>query len=380
MIKRLLEKSIDENLFKGKTLIVLGARQVGKTTLLKQIAGKHGKNKTVQWFNADEIEVQNLFAAPSLASFRAFLQKDALVIIDEAQNIKDIGIKLKLIHDNMPGIQLLVSGSSAFELANTLNEPLTGRKLEFILYPLSFEEMALHHSLFEEHKLLKTRLVFGYYPGIVVNIGNNIIQALKQLTNSYLYKDILIWSRIKKSDKLVKLLQALAFQVGNQVSYNELAQLVGLDNETVENYIQLLEQSFIIYRLPSFSRNLRNELKRSRKIYFYDNGIRNALINNFNPVELRNDTGALWENFIITERLKYISYHQIYALRYFWRTYSQQEIDYIEEYNGKLYAYEFKWNPRKKAKIPKTFMENYPEAEVKVITPENYFEFIYPQQ
>ena len=373
MIKRLLENTIKEKLFKNKILIIFGPRQVGKTTLLKEIVKDY---PNVQWFNADEIEVQSLFEKASLANFKTFLNKNALVVIDEAQNIKDIGIKLKIIYDNIKNVQLLVSGSSSFELASELNEPLTGRKFEYILYPLSFEEMVLHHGLFEEHKMLKTRMVFGYYPEVVTHSGNDLIEILRQLTGSYLYKDILIWNRIKKSDKLVKLLQALAYQIGNQVSYNELGQLVGLDNETVENYIQLLEQAFVIYRLPSFSRNLRNELKRSRKIYFYDNGVRNALIENYHPLELRNDTGALWENFIITERLKYTAYHNIYAHRYFWRTHSQQEIDYLEEYGGKLYAYEFKWNTRKKAKLPRAFLQSYPEAETQIITPDNYWEFI----
>ena len=373
MIKRLLENTIKEKIFKNKVLIIFGPRQVGKTTLLKEIVKDY---PNVQWFNADEIEVQTLFEKASLANFKTFLNKNALVVIDEAQNIKDIGIKLKIIYDNIKDVQLLVSGSSSFELANELNEPLTGRKFEYILYPLSFEEMVLHHGLFEEHKLLKSRMVFGYYPEVVTHSGNDIIEILRQLTGSYLYKDILIWNRIKKSDKLVKLLQTLAYQIGSQVSYNELGQLVGLDNETVEKYIQLLEQAFVIYRLPSFSRNLRNELKRSRKIYFYDNGVRNALIENYHPLELRNDTGALWENFIITERLKYTAYHNIYTHRYFWRTHSQQEIDYLEEYGGKLYAYEFKWNTRKKAKLPRAFLQSYPEAETQIITPDNYWEFI----
>ncbi len=373
MIKRLLEKQLKDNLFKNKVLLIFGPRQVGKTTLLKQITQNIDN---VQWYNADEIETQSVFESASLVNFKTFFKKDALVVIDEAQNIKDIGIKLKIIFDNMKDVQLLVSGSSAFELANALNEPLTGRKFEYLLFPLSFEEMTLHHGVFEEHKMLHNRMVFGYYPEVVTNNDKDIRQVLKQLTDSYLYKDILIWNKIKKSDKLIKLLQALAYQVGNQVSYNELAQLIGLDNETVENYIQLLEQSFVIYRLPSFSRNLRNELKRSRKIFFYDNGIRNALIGNYHPLEFRNDIGVLWENFIITERIKYVSYHNIYTNRYFWRTHTQQEIDYIEERDGKLFAYEFKWNKHKKAKIPKSFIEAYPDAETKIITPDNYIDFI----
>ncbi len=372
MIQRFLQKEIQDRLFKGKVILIFGSRQVGKTTLLKNISKTFDK---VQWFNADEVEVQSLFETASLSNFKTILKPNALIIIDEAQNIKDIGIKLKIIVDNIKSIQLLVSGSSAFELANYLNEPLTGRKFEYKLHPISFEEMTNYHGRFEEHIMLKQRLVYGYYPDVVANISS-AKDLLKQLTDSYLYKDILIWNRIKKSDKLVKLLQALAYQIGNQVSYNELGRMVGLDNETVENYIILLEQSFVIYRLPSFSRNLRNELKQSRKIYFYDNGIRNALIGNFNPIALRNDIGYLWENFIITERLKYIHYHNIYCNTFFWRTHAQQEIDYIEERDGNLFAYEFKWNTHKKVKIPKSFTTAYPNAITKIITPENYHEFI----
>jgi len=372
MIQRFLQKEIQDRLFKGKVILIFGSRQVGKTTLLKNISKTFDK---VQWFNADEVEVQSLFETASLSNFKTILKPNALIIIDEAQNIKDIGIKLKIIVDNIKSIQLLVSGSSAFELANYLNEPLTGRKFEYKLHPISFEEMTNYHGRFEEHIMLKQRLVYGYYPDVVANISS-AKDLLKQLTDSYLYKDILIWNRIKKSDKLVKLLQALAYQIGNQVSYNELGRMVGLDNETVENYIILLEQSLVIYRLPSFSRNLRNELKQSRKIYFYDNGIRNALIGNFNPIALRNDIGYLWENFIITERLKYIHYHNIYCNTFFWRTHAQQEIDYIEEREGNLFAYEFKWNTHKKVKIPKSFTTAYPNAITKIITPENYHEFI----
>ncbi|MEE9348876.1 MAG: ATP-binding protein [Flavobacteriaceae bacterium] len=372
MITRLLKNNIKNTLFKGKVILIFGPRQVGKTTLLKEISKNH---KNIQWFNADEVEVQSIFDKASLVNFKTFLKPNTLVVIDEAQNIKDIGIKLKIIVDNLPNIQLLVSGSSSFELANVLSEPLTGRKFEYQLHPISFEEMSEHHTFFEEHKLLKQRLIYGYYPDVIANM-TNAKQILKQLTDSYLYKDILIWNRIKKSDKLVKLLQALAYQIGNQVSYNELGRTVGLDNETVENYIILLEQSFVIYRLPSFSRNLRNELKQSRKIYFYDNGIRNSLIGNYNNIELRNDVGYLWENFIITERMKFIHYHKIYCNRYFWRTHAQQEIDYIEERDGNLFAYEFKWNTHKKVKIPNSFLKAYPNAITKIITPENYHEFI----
>jgi len=265
-----------------------------------------------------------------------------------------------------------------FDLSNELNEPLTGRKFEYQMYPISFEEMVGQHGLLEELNLLKHRMVYGYYPDVVVNQGEEK-DLLKLLADSYLFKDILIWNKIKKSDKIIKLLQALAFQIGNQVSYNELGRIVGLNSETVESYIQLLEKSFIIYRLGTFSRNLRSELKKKRKIYFVDNGIRNAVIGNYAPLELRNDKGALWENFIIGERKKYLAYHNIYVNSYFWRTTAQQEIDYIEERDGNIFAYEFKWSAHKTAKTPKTpktFVKSYPNAIVKIITPENFEEFI----
>jgi predicted AAA+ superfamily ATPase len=260
-----------------------------------------------------------------------------------------------------------------------VSEPLTGRKFEYILFPFSFEELANHYGLFEEHKNLASRLIYGTYPDVVVNDGDKR-EILENLVSGYLYKDILAWNKIKKADKIVKLLQALAFQIGNLVSYNELAETVGLNTATVEHYIDLLEKTFVIFKLNSFSRNLRNELKKSKKIYFYDNGIRNTLINNFTPDGMREDMGALWENYLISERIKFTHYHRVYSSKYFWRTKNKNEIDYIEERDGKLFAYEFRWNVKKKTKIPKAFTNAYPEAEVRVITPENYFDFIFPVQ
>jgi predicted AAA+ superfamily ATPase len=235
--------------------------------------------------------------------------------------------------------------------------------------------MANHQGAFEEHKQLHKRLVFGYYPEVVCN-ENKAIDILKQLTTSYLYKDVLQWEMLRKSDKILKLLQALAFQIGSQVSYSELGQICGLDNKTVEKYIMLLEQAYVIFRLPSFSRNQRKELKFSKKIYFYDNGIRNTLISNFNSIELRQDVGALWENFLVAERIKRNSYTKYYAQTYFWRTQDQKEIDLIEEYNGDLYAFEFKWDPKKTIKTPSLFSKTYPDAQFQCITHENYMDFV----
>jgi predicted AAA+ superfamily ATPase len=375
MIPRILNKNLKIKFFRGKIIVLLGPRQVGKTTLLKSIVAN--LNDTL-WLNADNFEVQTLFETPSSIRFKAIVKNHKVVVIDEAQSIKDIGLKLKIIADEFKEVQLIATGSSAFDLANELNEPLTGRKFEFQMYPISFEEMVKHHGLHQEINQLKHRMIFGYYPDVVVNQGEEK-EILKLLADSYLFKDILIWNKIKKSDKIVKLLQALSFQMGNQVSYNELGKIVGLNSETVESYIQLLEKSFIIYRLGTFSRNLRTELKKTRKIYFIDNGIRNAVIGNYNTIELRNDKGALWENFIIGERKKYLAYNNIYVNSYFWRTTAQQEIDYIEERDGKIYAYEFKWSAHKRAKISKTFTKAYPNAVVKIITPENFEEFILNQ-
>ena len=372
MINRYLEQKIRERLFKGKAVILLGARQTGKTTLLKKLSAEL---KGVKWIDGDDLLVQSLFEHGSIERFKAEFAKDQVLIIDEAQYIHNIGIRLKLITDHQKSIQVIATGSSAFELANEINEPLTGRKWEYRLFPFSFSEMKQHHGLQKEVSLLPYRLVFGYYPEVVTNTGYEK-EVLKSLTDSYLYKDILHWERIHKPDKLIKLLQALAFQIGNQVSYNEIGQLIDLDPKSVDKYIHLLEQTFIIFRLNSFSRNLRNELKSSKKIYFYDNGIRNALISNFLTINLRQDTGPLWENFLVSERKKWSQENNIWSNSYFWRNHEQQEIDYIEERDGKLYAFEFKWNTKAKVRFPKSFMNAYPEHQLELVTPANFEGFV----
>lgn len=372
MVIRELENIIKKRLNTGKAIVILGARQVGKTTLLKNI---FGNSNEVLWLNGDEMDVQSLFSAISATRLKAIFGNKKTVIIDEAQRIHDIGLRMKLITDQIPEVQLVATGSSAFELANQLNEPLTGRKWEYKLYPISFGEMVKHHGLLEEKRLLSHRMVYGYYPDVINNTGIEK-EILKQLSDSYLYKDLLLLEQIKKPEGLIKLLQGLAFQVGAQVSYNELSQLCGLDAKTVEKYIVLLEQAFIIFRLGSFSRNLRNELKKSRKIYFYDNGIRNALIANFNQIENRTDTGALWENFLVSERIKYLAYSQKWVNYWYWRTKEQQEIDFIEEADGQLLAYEFKWNPLAKVKKPASFTQAYPAAQFEVIHRDNFENFL----
>ncbi|MDL2227547.1 ATP-binding protein [Odoribacter sp. OttesenSCG-928-L07] len=372
MIHRKLENNIHERLFTGKAIIIMGARQVGKTTMIKEL---FNNSPEMIWLNGDDPDVQMLFENITSSRLISILGSKKYVVIDEAQRINDVGVKLKLITDQIPEIQLIATGSASFDLSNKINEPLTGRKWEYTMYPISFEEMVLHHGLLEEKRLIPHRLVFGYYPDVINNPGDER-EILRQLSDSYLYKDVLMWERIKKSEKLIKLLQAIAYQVGSQVSYNELGQICGLDTKTIEKYIVLLEQCFIIFRLYSFSRNMRDELKHSKKIYFYDNGIRNALISNFSILETRNDIGALWENFLISERQKKLEYDEMIRHSWFWRTTSQKEIDYIEEGDGKIQAYEFKWNPDAKYKEPKQFLENYPNSSFEIIHRNNFEDFL----
>lgn len=372
MIKRMLDEIVLSRLNSGKAIILMGPRQVGKTTFLKSLPYSE---EDVLWMNGDELDIQQLFSEISASRLSVILGKKRVLVIDEAQRIENIGIKLKLITDTLKDVQIFASGSSSFELANKINEPLTGRKWEFTMFPLSFEEMVNHHGLLTEKRLMPHRLIYGYYPEIVTNPGDEK-QRLRLLSESYLYKDILSWENIQKPDKLNKLLQALALQLGSQVSFNELGQICNIDTKTVEKYINLLEKAFIIFRLQSFSRNLRNELKNSRKIYFYDNGIRNSIIANFNPPEIRTDIGALWENFLVSERMKYNAYHQHWKNCYFWRTKEQKEIDYLEDYDGKLSLFEFKWNEKKKTKLPESFKNAYPDSELKIISKDNYDSFL----
>jgi len=368
MIKRSIENLIKGQLHGGRAIIVMGARQVGKTTLLKQVFSTDSND--VLWMSGDEPDVRGMFENMTSTRLRSIIGNHRVVIIDEAQRIEDIGIKLKLIIDQIPSVQLMATGSSSFELANKINEPLTGRKWEYKLFPLSFTELVNETNLLEEKRMVPHRMVYGSYPDVVTHPGKEVA-ILRELTESYLYKDILEFDRIHKPEKLTKLLQALAYQVGAEVSYNELSQLCGLDAKTVASYISILEQAYIIFRLGTFSRNLRNELKNSRKIYFYDNGIRNALIGNFSQVENRTDAGALFENYAIAERMKRKEYLMDYARSWFWRNTNKQEIDYIEEKDGRIHAYELKWNPKRKASAPLSFRNAYPDADFTVINRDN---------
>lgn len=373
MIARDLFETLKNQLFKEKAIILLGPRQAGKTTLINAI--KSSLNQDAILLNGDEANVREALSNTGLSQLRSIIGNNQVLIIDEAQRIENIGITLKLFVDNFPEIQVIATGSSSFELANRINEPLTGRKYEHLLLPFSQHELQNHFGYLDEKGMLHHRLIYGTYPEVVTHPGEET-QILKSLSDSYLFKDIFTWENIKKPDRLELLVKALAFQIGNQVSYHELGQLAGLDNETVEKYILLLERALVIFRLNSFSRNLRNELKRSRKIYFYDNGIRNALINNFNQVEFRSDIGQLWENYLISERMKRNNFRQHYCNTYFWRNHNQQEIDYLEEYGGKIYAYEFKWGKKRKVNIPASFAEAYQQNEWNIINPENYLDFL----
>ena len=373
MIYRKLLNIIREKLNHGKALIILGARQTGKTTILKELY-KDFADKALM-LNCDEPQVRSNLTNVSSSFLKQLTGNKKYILIDEAQRINNIGLTLKLITDELPDIQLIVTGSSSLDLANDINEPLTGRKFEYNLFPLSFGELIENNELIQTMGELERRLIFGSYPDVINNHGNER-EILNNLTSSYLYKDLLSFKGIRKPEMLEKLLIALAFQMGNEVSYTELSNTLQIDKETVSNYIYLLEQTFIIFRLSPFSRNLRNELTKKRKFYFIDNGIRNALIANYNPVDLRQDIGQLWENFLISERLKFNHYHFQYANSYFWRTHQQQEIDYLEEKSGKLYAWEFKWSKTKRYRFPKTFLNNYPENITAIITRDNYLDFI----
>ena len=372
MINRFLQPQLESLLGSHKAIILMGARQVGKSTLLQLLLGQ---KQDVLWLNGDNNDVQTLFTAISAERIHSLMGTKRILVIDEAQRIPNIGVQLKIIIDQLPEVQVIATGSSSFELASKVKEPLTGRKREFKLFPLTFNEMVEHSSLIEELRLIPHRLVYGYYPEVVANPGQEA-NILKELTDSYLYRDILTLDKVAKSDKLVLLLKALAMQIGSQVSYNELSGLVGIDAKTIERYITVLEQSYIIFRLGSFSRNLRNELKFSKKIYFWDMGIRNAVIGNFSLAETRSDIGAMWENFAIAERMKQINYRHPFTQSYFWRTKQQTEIDYIEELDGSLQAFEFKWNERKSPRCPLAFSNAYPDASFSAITPSNIDDFL----
>lgn len=373
-VERLLKAQLLERFHQGKAIVLIGPRQVGKSTLIKELLKQKGD---YLFLNGDDFSVQEQLERANTAFLKRLINDYKIVFIDEAQRIKNIGVTAKIIIDQFSSVQLILSGSSAFDLNNEINEPLTGRKWEFNLYPISMEELQQTVGMLETNQLLESRVIYGMYPD-VLNFPGREEEVLHNLVDSYLFKDILALGGLRKPDVLHKLVQALALQIGNEVSYNELAQLLGINKETVGNYIDLLEKAYVVFRVNPFARNIRNEIKTNRKIYFYDTGLRNALISNFNSLDKRVDKGALWENFLIAERIKYLKYHRIYASTYFWRTAQQQEIDWIEEHNGVITAYEFKWQAKKKTKVPKSFVETY-GADVQMVDKNNYFDFILPE-
>jgi len=372
MIPRIIKKPIEDRLFQDKVILLYGARQTGKTTLVKDLLATH---KGV-YFNADEPDVRTRFENRTSSELKSLVGNARLVVIDEAQRIDNVGLALKLMVDNFPEIQVIATGSSSFELADRLKEPLTGRKFEFHLSPFSLEEVEGFYGALETDRMLSKAVVYGLYPEPALLGVAAAGERLLELGGSYLYKDVLLLGVIRHPEALEKLLQALALQVGSEVAYTELAGLVGLDKNTVETYVRILEQAFIVFRLPPFSRNLRNELKKMRKIYFWDTGIRNAVINNFSPLEMRTDAGALWENFLIAERMKYLRNHRSSNASWFWRTHQQQEVDYVEEGCGGLMAAEIKLRSGR-GRIPRTFLGAYPDVAAYAVSPDNWRDLVY---
>ncbi len=370
MFVRTLSETVREKIGRGKAIMVIGPRQVGKTTLIKQEL----EGTDYQFFDGDDPTVRSLLKEPNTEQIRSLIGKKKVVFIDEAQRIEGIGITLKIITDQFKEVQLWISGSSSFTLSHALNEPLTGRKWKYELYPISWEEFENHVGFIKAEQQLESRLIYGFYPDVLNNPGDEQ-EILKNLVDSYLYRDILSYAEIRKPEVLDTLVQALAYQIGSEVNYNELSQLLGVDKNTVNRYIDILEKGYVIFKLGSFSRNLRNEIKINKKIYFYDNGIRNTIIGNFNPLALRQDIGGLWENFLISERIKQNQYKKRLARSYFWRTRQQQEVDYVEEVSGEIHGYEFKWSPKKNGKLPKSFVEKY-KASQQFIHRDNFRGFV----
>ncbi|MFA6183738.1 MAG: ATP-binding protein [Parcubacteria group bacterium] len=371
---RIIKESIEKSLFKGKVIIIYGARQVGKTTLSKEILKKYEGKST--FFNCELLSVKQSLEVQEAASLKDFLGDNRLIVLDEAQNVANVGRILKIMVDTYPEIQIIATGSSSFDLANKTSEPLTGRAIRFTLSPLSLEEIKNKTNAVELNAQLENIMRFGTYPEVFFSAEESAKDKLDEIVSNYLYKDVLMLDGIKKPAIIIKLLQLLALQLGNEVSYNELATSLGINRLTVEKYIDLLEKCFVIFTLRALSRNMRKEISKSVKIYFYDLGIRNSLIQNYNLLEMRNDIGALWENLMIVEKIKKNSYHKIYANLYFWRTYDQKEIDLIEERDGKFFAYEFKWK-KDKTKEPRDFLSNYANSEFEVVNRENYGKFLF---
>ena len=375
MIPRLLEPLITSYLFRGRTVVLYGARRVGKTTLVNKILATHTDKRT-RYLNCDLLSVQRALGVEEAVTLKTFLGDQDLVVFDEAQQVANIGRILKILVDEFPAMQVIATGSSSLSLVNQASEPLTGRMVRFELYPLALQELAGDQGYSAVDARLDFLLRFGAYPSIINLSEHEARVQLDELVSNYLYRDALTYAGMRNSTVLIKLLELLARQIGQEISYPELGQILGIDRRTVIGYIDLLEQCFVLFRLGAFSRNLRKEVAKSVKIYFYDLGVRNSLIQNFSPLSVRNDTGALWENFCIVERLKLLHYRQQFANRYFWRTYDQKEIDYLEDADGQLRGYEFKWNPAAKVKEPTDFLQAYPGSTVERIDRSNYWRFL----
>jgi uncharacterized protein len=371
---RTIKETIVASMFKGKVIILYGARRTGKTTLVKEIMKKFSENS--EYINCEAQQYNNTLSSTNRVLLKDFIGNHKLIVLDEAQYIENIGLVLKVMVDTFPDVQFIATGSSSFDLSAKTSEPLTGRLRQFTLLPLSIEEIRIQHSLIDIQAMLPNILRFGLYPQVFAATGKEKTEELTDISNNYLYKDVLRFENLKKPDLVHSLLKALALQLGSEVSYNELAQITGTNVHTVKRYLELLEKSFIIFRLGSFSRNLRKELVKSQKIYFHDVGIRNAILRNYIEPELRNDMGGLWENFCINELMKFNENHRRVVNTYFWRTYDQKEIDYIEEYDGKLHCYEFKYSKRTKVKKPVEFFNTYPNSAFKVISTENFYELM----
>lgn len=372
-ITRLLLDDFSRSLFKGKAVLLYGPRQCGKTTLVKQLIEVNDLDPVL--LNGDDDQDVGVFQTVTASRWTQILGNKKSVFIDEGQKIPNLGRAIKLLIDSRSDIQVIVTGSSSFALANSMEEPLTGRKFTYKLFPFCFKEMLNHFGFLEERKNLELRLIFGSYPEVVLS-GPEMKNTIKSIAESYLYRDLMQYEGIRKPALLEKLLKALALQCGSEVSATELAGLLGVSRTLVESYLKILEQAFIVFPLNSYSTNQRNEIKKGVKYYFYDNGVRNAVLNDFTPIPMRNDVGALWENYLVSERMKRNAYGKADGLPYFWRTTDQMEVDYIEVTGSRIEAFEFKWNPQKKSRVTKAFTNRYPDAVVKTITPDNYDEFL----
>lgn len=374
-IERIIESQIKESMIPNKVVVLIGPRRVGKTMLIQRILDR--TKVPYLLLSGEDFTVRELFERRSIQHYKNILSNKKLLVIDEAQKIPEIGAILKLMVDHIKGLKILVTGSSAFDINNYTGEPLTGRKITYQLFPLSEEELLPTETILERADNLRKRLVFGTYPELV-SLHHDQLKAeyLRELVNAYLLKDILAFENIRNADKLIDLLRLIAFQIGSEVSLQELGRQLEMSKNTVDKYLDLLSKVYVIFKVRGFSRNLRKEVSKNSRWYFYDNGLRNMLIANLNPISIRNDIGMLWENYIISERIKYQQYHKMIVNNYFWRTYDQQEVDWVEEREGQLYGSEFKWNPKKKKSAPSAWIKTYQNAHFQVIHRENYLDWI----